>query len=117
LERVGEVYSLSGIPKQQQTSNTDLLLNTRDLQEMMDLSDSLFSTLKQPFDFPNPRELCKWKLVYSSSLSLYEAMRSVVYHGENADCHDQFCNKGIYCENANDFIPLKQQGKGLVIDL
>ncbi|XP_060605253.1 carbohydrate-responsive element-binding protein-like isoform X2 [Ruditapes philippinarum] len=57
LERVGEVYSLSGIPKQQQTSNTDLLLNTRDLQEMMDLSDSLFSTLKQPFDFPNPREL------------------------------------------------------------
>ncbi|WAR03382.1 MLXPL-like protein [Mya arenaria] len=57
LERVGEMKELSSFPRQQQTSRTDLLLNSNDVQEMMDLSESLFSNLKQPFDFPNPREL------------------------------------------------------------
>ncbi|KAL4223427.1 hypothetical protein ACF0H5_016898 [Mactra antiquata] len=57
LERVSSVQNISSIPKHQQTSNTDLLINTRDIQEMMELSDSLFSTLKHPFDFPNPKEL------------------------------------------------------------
>lgn len=56
LQKVGEVQN---IPKHQQTSNTDLLLNSRDFADMMDLSDSLFSNLNQPFAFPNPREMCK----------------------------------------------------------
>ncbi|KAH3796031.1 hypothetical protein DPMN_149595 [Dreissena polymorpha] len=52
---VGEMTDISCIPRQQQTSHTDLLLN--DLQEMMDLSES---NLRQSFDFPNPRELADY---------------------------------------------------------
>lgn len=54
LQRVSEVTS---IPRYQQMSHTDLLLNTSDAQEMMDLSESLFSSLKHPFDFPTSKEL------------------------------------------------------------
>ena len=57
LQRVSEVTS---IPRHQQVSHTDLLLNTSDAQEMMDLSESLFSSLRHPFDFPSSKELCKW---------------------------------------------------------
>ncbi|KAK3585378.1 hypothetical protein CHS0354_004658 [Potamilus streckersoni] len=54
LERVADVLQ---IPRNQQISNTDLLLNSSDFSDMMDLSDSLFTSLNQPFAFPTTREL------------------------------------------------------------
>ncbi|KAL3858372.1 hypothetical protein ACJMK2_012963 [Sinanodonta woodiana] len=54
LERVADVLQ---IPRNQQISNTDLLLNSTDFSDMMDLSDSLFTSLNQPFAFPTTREL------------------------------------------------------------
>lgn len=53
LQRVSEVTS---IPRHQQLSHTDLMLNSSDAQEMMDLSEVLFSNLRHPFDFPTSKD-------------------------------------------------------------
>ena len=53
LERVKEV---SAMPRNIQQSSTDLTLLNADLMDM-DFTDNLFSSLNQPFAFPNPREL------------------------------------------------------------
>ena len=53
LERVKEV---SVMPRNVQQSSTDLTLLNADLMDM-DFTDNLFSSLNQPFAFPNPREL------------------------------------------------------------
>ena len=53
LERVKDV---SAMPRNVQQSSTDLTLLNADLMDM-DFSDNLFSSLNQPFAFPNPREL------------------------------------------------------------
>ncbi|XP_071094015.1 MLX-interacting protein-like isoform X3 [Haliotis cracherodii] len=52
LERVKDSTM---IPRPSQPSATDLLI-TNDFEEM-DFTDNLFSSLKEPFQFPNPREL------------------------------------------------------------
>nr|KAG5694292.1 hypothetical protein BaRGS_032010 [Batillaria attramentaria] len=53
LERVKLV---NGMPRNAQQSSTDLTLLNSDLMDM-DFTDNLFSSLNQPFPFPNPREL------------------------------------------------------------
>jgi len=86
LERVGEISDLSCFPRQQQTSHTDLILNTNNVEEIMDLSDSLFSSLKHPFDFPNHREmgrifgsLCEG-LMFALVKKLCEMGRDTLHH-------------------------------------
>ena len=44
------------MPRNIQQSSTDLTLLNADLMDM-DFTDNLFSSLNQPFAFPNPREL------------------------------------------------------------
>ena len=55
LERVKDV---SATPRNMQQSSTDLSLLNSDLMDM-DFTDNLFSTLNQPFPFPNPREISR----------------------------------------------------------